>query len=140
MKNEAVIKENGENLNRIFEFNERWDLLQIEIDKYYAHFKKNHGRYLSDSEEGPRYSFIDLILEVYRVHTLDDTVIIVNQVLKYCGYPSSDWAIKNYINKMFNGTIFPGNIHYNPNVYKLLMITIKKAHEEGEVIPPIYSF
>ena len=135
----AISSLNNNGNHNLFAREERDISLQSEIKEFSKYFKDNHGKYINGDNEGPRYCLFDLILEVYRVNSLDDTIVIVNSVLKNLGYPSSNWAIRLFMEKMFNGTIEEGKIFFTPEHYKVLMNGIKRAHEEGNVIPPIYN-
>ena len=135
----AISSLNKSNNNNPFAREEKEILIQTEINNFSKFFKDNHGKYINGNNDGPRYCFFDLILDVYRLNSLEDTIVIVNSVLNNLGYPSSKWAVKLFVEKMFNGKLEEGKIFFTPEHYKLLMNDIKKSHEEGYVIPPIYN-
>lgn len=104
---------------------EKRDSLKGEIDKYTKHFKKNRLVYLTKDVYGPRYSILELILDVYKGHEYDDTILIVNQVMKNCGYLSSEYQIEKLMNQMRGGTLEVDSNNYDAAHYKSEIICIE---------------
>ena len=89
---------------------EKMDSLKGEIDKYTQHFKKNRYVQLTDDSNGPRYSVFEFILDVYKNHSYDDTVIIVSKALRNCGVYYFEIDVEDTMNEMRSGIC---NVNHN---------------------------
>lgn len=104
---------------------EKRDSLKSEIDKYTKHLKKNVFVQLTKDCNGPRYGIFEFILDVYKDHEYDDTIIIVHQALDNCGYFGSEYQIEKIMNQMRSGTLVVNHYNYSADHYKSEIISIE---------------
>lgn len=115
------------------------DDIRGEIDRYRDIYENNNGNALTDNVTGPHYSYLELLLEIYKDHTCDDTAVILNQVLgsivehyydEYgneigmsCFFTSESFC-RQLIDSMHDGTIFDlvsDNDHFDADFYMELI-------------------
>ena len=102
-----------------------------ESKKYIDLFNKKNGKAFVDFPN-QHYSYLDLILEIYRDHSsIEETILITTHTLKNCGYNVTAASIEDTVNQMMHASVKTDNSQFTPMQYFILFTELKAMHEHG---------
>ncbi|WP_405294937.1 hypothetical protein [Methanobrevibacter sp.] len=105
---------------------ENQNSLKKDIAKYNKYFQKNHLKTMSNGKE---FSKMDLILEIYKHYSFEDTVIIATHVLRDGGLKISFSEVEAMMYQMIDGSVYTGSKEMNASYYKDEMHKADKLHK-----------
>ncbi len=127
-----VISENPKKLNvTVAKQVSPKDSLNGEVKKYSEIFNKKNGKTFVRSPNF-KYSYIDLILEVYRNHSdINETILISTQALQNCGHDVTVSFVEDAFNQIIQGTLHTGDDQHAGFFYNYFYHALKNAHRQG---------
>ena len=105
---------------------EKQNSLKKDIAKYNRFFDKNTHKKIGD---GKSYSAKDLVLEIYRHYSPEDTVIIATNVLRDHGFKLSFSEVQAMMYQMIDGTLYTQKYEMNSTYYKNEMQKAQDFHK-----------
>ena len=102
------------------------DSLKKYIAKYNKFFQKNHYKTMAN---GKKFSQMDLLLEIYKHYSFEDTVIIATHVLRDNGVRVTFTGVEGMLHHMIDGTAYTQNDEMNASYYKDAMGKIQQSHK-----------
>ena len=91
----------------------------------FVNFKKNRYVQLTNDSDGPHYSVYEFILDVYKNHSYDDTVIIVSKALRNCGVHYFEIDVEDTMNEMRSGLCNVDHNNFDADYYMKAINTIE---------------
>lgn len=105
---------------------ENQNSLKKDIAKYNRYFQNNHLKTMSNGKE---FSKRDLILEIYKHYSFEDTVIIATHVLRDGGLKISFSEVEAMMYQMIDGSVYTGSKEMNASYYKDEMHKADELHK-----------
>lgn len=115
---------------------EKQKSLKKDIAKYNDYFKKNHYQMMSN---GKQFSELDLILEIYKRYSFEDTVLIATNVLRDNGVKITFTGVEARLSQMIDGTVFTQSYQMNASYYKDEISKIQQSHKSINSLAKKYS-
>ncbi|MBQ6511073.1 hypothetical protein [Methanobrevibacter sp.] len=105
--------------------------INSESKKYIDLFNKKNGKAFIERPD-LHYSYLDLILDVYRNHSsIEETILIATHTLQNCGYNVTAASIEDTVNQMMHASIKTNNSQFTPLQYFLFFTELRVMHEQG---------
>ena len=123
VQNANVIKDSPKHIDTT---PEKQNSLKKDIAKYNRFFDKNTHKKIGD---GKSYSAKDLVLEIYRHYSPEDTVIIATNVLRDHGFKLSFSEVQAMMYQMIDGTLYTQKYEMNSTYYKNEMQKAQDFHK-----------
>nr|WP_295162865.1 hypothetical protein [uncultured Methanobrevibacter sp.] len=115
---------------------QKQDLLRPDIVKYDKYFKKNMGKTMV---KGKSFSEMDLLLEIHKHYSFEDTIIIAMHVLRDNGYRVTFTGLEGMLKAMGDGTLHTWDYQMNSSYYKNEMGKIHESHKSLNIEAKKYS-
>lgn len=110
--------------------------LRPDIAKYNKYFQKNHYKTMPN---GKKFSEKDLLLEISKHYSFEDTVIIALHVLRDNGVRVTFTGLEATLKQMADGTVYTQDYENNASYYKDEMQKIHESHKALNVKADKYS-
>ncbi len=123
VQNANVVKDSPKHIDTT---PEKQNSLKKDIAKYNRFFDKNTHKKIGD---GKSYSAKDLVLEIYRHYSPEDTVIIATNVLRDHGFKLSFSEVQAMMYQMIDGTLYTQKYEMNSTYYKNEMQKAQDFHK-----------
>lgn len=113
--------------------------IDSEAKKYSELFTKKNGKTFV-SRPDCRYSYLDLIVEVYRHHaSVDETVLIATHALQDCGYNLTPASVEDILNQMDHYSLKTEKGQLDSYIYAILIDVVKSGHDSGNSLAFVFA-
>lgn len=115
---------------------QKQDLLRPDIEKYNKYFLKNRDKTMPN---GKKFSKMDLLLEIHKHYSFEDTIIIAMHVLRDNGVRVTFPGLEGLLKAMGDGTLHTYADEMNASYYKNEMDKIHESHKSLNIEAKKYS-